>query len=160
MQKLLRFFWRAFFLNIGPHDFYNSFCSIRLFMDYMIFVYQVGKSMQVMLCWLFVLLLLLFIKRILKSLSKCQNTLRLSTAELENRMQLYLPGGCCNSQCALPSQEESPVLVWTLQPTLQCMRSAGCLRWDSEQAAHQMGRDLNLLLDNTERHVYFFLCLV
>lgn len=67
--EMTEVFLTCIVLNIGPHDFFNSLCSIRLFMDYMIFVYQVSKSMQVMLRRLFVLLLLLFLKRVLKSLS-------------------------------------------------------------------------------------------
>lgn len=78
-------------LNVGPHDFYISFCFIRLFMDYMFSIYQVVKKMQAMLCGRFVLHLLLFIKRLLKS--KCQLPLGFSPAELEDEMQLCLRGG-------------------------------------------------------------------
>jgi len=32
------------------------------------------------------------------------------------------PRGCCNAQCSLPAQEESPALGWTLLLTLQRLR--------------------------------------
>lgn len=107
MQKSMSFFLTCAVLNIGWHDFYIFFWSIRLFTDYMVFIHQVGKKMQAMLCWLFVLLLLLFIKSILKNLGTCQGPLGFSLAELEDEMQLCLQGVL---QC--PVSPASPRGIW------------------------------------------------
>lgn len=79
----------------------------------------------------------------------------LGSPQLSQRMKCSCASkGCCNAQCPLPPQEESGVLGWTSQLTLQCVRSAGCLGWNAEQAVHRVARHLNQLVENAERQMF------
>lgn len=44
MQKSLRVFLTSIVSNVEPHDVYISFWAMRLFMDHMVFIHQVGKK--------------------------------------------------------------------------------------------------------------------
>ena len=166
MQKSLRFFLTCIVLTVGPYDFYISFWSIRLFTDYVIFIHRVSKKMQVTLCWLFVLLLLLFIRRVLNSSSKYQAPLGFPPAELEDEMQPCLRGGVATpSVLCLPKRNLLPWVGRCCSPCsawgwLQCreprkwFRTGSALSGEIPKLAHRKKlRDyvnLSLCLANSE----------
>lgn len=154
MQKSLRVFLTSIVLNVEPHDVYISFWAMRLFMDHMVFIHQVGKKkMQAMLCWLFLLLLLLFTKRVIKSLINCEAPLQCSPVELGDETQLCLQEGV-----AIPSVPSLPRR--NLLPG-GWHRSSPCCGWGVSGASsgiqdrqHTEGTYLNQPSRNTERQMF------
>lgn len=111
------------------------------------------KKMQAMLCWLFLLLLLLFTKRVIKSLINCEAPLQCSPVELGDETQLCLQEGV-----AIPSVPSLPRR--NLLPG-GWHRSSPCCGWGVSGASsgiqdrqHTEGTYLNQPSRNTERQMF------